>query len=182
MIPDFMSEKLIISFEEYLDTVEKLALEINNNFKPTVLVGIMRGAAPIIDILSRILKLPTAYIVIQSYFGEGMEDKQGELVFARDISSIAKEEDFKKVLLVDDLSDTGLTLNKSIEWLKKYQPIKNQIQEIKTACLWKKKSSKFLPDFCPIKLDNDPWIVQPTEHYEEISINEVIEKQRRARD
>ena len=31
MIPDFMSEKLIISFEEYLDTVEKLALEINNN-------------------------------------------------------------------------------------------------------------------------------------------------------
>ena len=182
MIPDFMSEKLIISFEEYLDTVEKLALEINNNFKPTVLVGIMRGAAPIIDILSRILKLPTAYIVIQSYSGEGMEDKQGELVFARDISSIAKEEDFKKVLLVDDLSDTGLTLNKSIEWLKNYQPIKNQIQEIKTACLWKKKSSKFMPDFCPIKLDNDPWIVQPTEHYEEMSINEVIEKQKRARD
>ena len=182
MIPDFMSEKLIISFEEYLDTVEKLALEINNNFKPTVLVGIMRGAAPIIDILSRILKLPTAYIVIQSYSGEGMEDKQGELVFARDISSIAKEEDFKKVLLVDDLSDTGLTLNKSIEWLKNYQPIKKQIQEIKTACLWKKKSSKFMPDFCPIKLDNDPWIVQPTEHYEEMSIDEVIEKQSRARD
>ena len=182
MIPDFMSEKLIISFEEYLDTVEKLALEINNNFKPTVLVGIMRGAAPIIDILSRILKLPTAYIVIQSYSGEGTEDKQGELVFARDISSIAKDEDFKKVLLVDDLSDTGLTLNRSIEWLKKYQPIKNHIQEIKTACLWKKKSSKFIPDFCPIKLDNDPWIVQPTEHYEEMSIDEVIEKQSRARD
>ena len=182
MIPDFMSEKLIISFEEYQDTVEKLALQINNNFKPTVLVGIMRGAAPIIDILSRILKLPTAYIVIQSYSGEGMEDKQGELVFARDISSIAKEEDFKKVLLVDDLSDTGLTLNKSIEWLKNYQQIKNQIQEIKTACLWKKKSSKFMPDFCPIKLDNDPWIVQPTEHYEEMSIDEVIEKQSRARD
>ena len=182
MIPDFMSEKLIISFAEYLDTVEKLALEINNNFKPTVLGGIMRGAAPIIDILSRILKLPTAYIVIQSYSGEGTEDKQGELVFARDISSIAKDEDFKKVLLVDDLSDTGLTLNKSIEWLKKYQPIKNHIQEIKTACLWKKKSSKFIPDFCPIMLDNDPWIVQPTEHYEEMSIDEVIEKQGRARD
>ena len=131
MIPDFMSEKLIISFEEYLDTVEKLALEINNNFKPTVLVGIMRGAAPIIDILSRILKLPTAYIVIQSYSGEGMEDKQGELVFARDISSIAKEEDFKKVLLVDDLSDTGLTLNKSIEWLKNYQPIKIKFKKLK---------------------------------------------------
>ena len=106
----------------------------------------MRGAAPIIDILSRILKLPIAYIVIQSYSGKGIEDKQGELIFARDISSIAKDEDFKRVLLVDDLSDTGLTLNKSIDWLKKYEPIKNKIQEIKTACLWKKKSSTFTPD------------------------------------
>ena len=176
MIPELMSEKLIINFEEYLDTVEKLSVEINNNFKPTVLVGIMRGAAPIIDILSRILKLPTAYIVIQSYSGEGMEDKQGELVFARDISSIAKDQDFKRVLLVDDLSDTGLTLNKSIEWLKKYEPIKNYIKEVKTACLWKKKSSTFEPDFCPIRLDSDPWIVQPTEHYEEFSIEEIVKK------
>ena len=171
-----MEKKLIINFEEYLDTVEKLAIDVNKEFKPTVLVGIMRGAAPIIDILSRIFKLPTAYIVIQSYSGRGLEDKQGDLVFARDISSIAEQKDFEKVLLVDDLSDTGLTMNKSIDWLKKYDPVKNYIKDIKTACLWKKKSSKFNPDFCPIKLDNDPWIVQPTEHYEEMSIKEIIEK------
>ena len=177
-----MEKKLIIKFDEYLETVEKLAVDVNKKFKPTVLVGIMRGAAPIIDILSRILKLPIAYIVIQSYSGKGMEDQQGQLMFAREISSLANNKDFNKVLLIDDLSDTGLTLNKSIEWLKNYQPIKNKIQEIKTACLWKKKSSKFTPDFCPIKLDNDPWIVQPTEHYEEMSIDEVIEKQIRARD
>mgnify|MGYP001410089734 FL=1 len=171
-----MEKKLIINFEEYLETVEKLALDINKEFKPTVLVGIMRGAAPIIDILSRIFKLPTAYIVIQSYSGKGMEDQQGELVFARDISSIAREEDFERVLIVDDLSDTGLTLNKSIDWLKKYPPVKKYIKEIKTACLWKKKSSKFNPDFCPVKLDSDPWIVQPTEHYEELSLEEIIAK------
>ena len=133
-----MEKKLIISFSEYLDTVEKLAIEINKGYNPTVLVGIMRGAAPIIDILSRILKLPTAYIVIQSYSGKGIEDKQGDLIFSREISSIASDKDFKRVLLVDDLSDTGLTLNKSIEWLKKYEPIKNYISEVKTACLWKK--------------------------------------------
>ena len=171
-----MAEKLIISFEDYNKIVEKLAIEIHEKFKPTVLVGIMRGAAPILDILSRILKLPIAYIVIQSYSGDGMEDKQGELMFAREISSLAKEDDFKKVLLIDDLSDTGLTLNKSIEWLKNYQPTKNYIKEIKTACLWKKKSSSFEPDFCPVKLDSDPWIVQPTEHYEELSIEDIIKK------
>jgi len=171
-----MAEKLIISFDDYNKIVEKLAIEINEKFKPTVLVGIMRGAAPILDILSRLLKLPIAYIVIQSYSGDGMEDQQGELIFAREISSLAKEKDYKKVLLIDDLSDTGLTLNKSIEWLKNYEPIKNHIDEIKTACLWKKKSSIFEPDFCPVKLDSDPWIVQPTEHYEELTIEDIIKR------
>tara|TARA_B100000965_G_scaffold403117_1_gene430528 strand:- start:1907 stop:2443 length:537 start_codon:yes stop_codon:yes gene_type:complete len=176
MINKFMADKLIITFEEYTKIVEKLAIQIYKNYKPTVLVGIMRGAAPIIDILSRILKLPIAYIVIQSYSGKGMEDKQGQLMFAREISSLANDKDFNKVLLIDDLSDTGLTLNKSIEWLKGYEPIKNYIKEVKTACLWKKKSSTFEPDYCSVKLNSDPWIVQPTEHYEELSIKEIIEK------
>ncbi len=171
-----MAEKLIISFAEYNKIVEKLAITIHQSYKPTVLVGIMRGAAPIIDILSRVLKLPIAYIVIQSYSGKGMEDKQGELMFARELSSLANDKDFNKVLLIDDLSDTGLTLNKSIEWLKNYGPTKDFIKEVKTACLWKKKSSSFEPDFCPVRLDSDPWIVQPTEHYEELSIEEIIKK------
>ncbi len=176
MIKKFMADKLIVSFEEYTRIVEKLAIQIHNSYQPTVLVGIMRGAAPIIDILSRILKLPIAYIVIQSYSGKGMEDKQGQLMFAREISSLANNEDFNKVLLIDDLSDTGLTLNKSIEWLRNYGPTKNYIREVKTACLWKKKSSTFEPDFCPVKLKSDPWIVQPTEHYEELSIEDIKKK------
>ena len=171
-----MAEKLIITFEQYTKIVEKLAVQIYENYNPTVLVGIMRGAAPILDILSRILKLPIAYIVIQSYSGKGMEDKQGQLMFAREISSLAENRDYKRVLLVDDLSDTGLTLNKSIEWLKNYIPTKDYIEEVKTACLWKKKSSTFEPNFCPVRLTSDPWIVQPTEHYEEMSIEEIIKR------
>ena len=44
-----------------------------------------------------------------------------------------------------------------------------------------KKSSSFEPDFCPVKLDSDPWIVQPTEHYEELSIDKIEEKLNRAK-
>ena len=94
-----MADKLIISFNEYTKIVEQLAIQIHKSYKPTVLVGIMRGAAPIIDILSRIFKLPIAYIVIQSYSGKGQEDQQGELMFAREISSLAKEEDFSLSLI-----------------------------------------------------------------------------------
>jgi len=176
MIRKLMADKLIITFDQYTNIVEKLALEIHKDYNPSVLVGIMRGAAPIIDILSRIFKVPTAYVVIQSYSGDTVQDQQGELIFARDMSAIAKNEDFKKILLVDDLSDTGLTLNKSIDWLRQYDPIKSHIKEIRTACLWKKKSSTFEPDFCPVRLNSDPWIVQPTEHYEELSIKEIIKR------
>ena len=171
-----MNDKLIITYDEYKSAVEKLALEIESSYLPTVLVGIMRGAAPIIDILSRIFKIPTAYVVIQSYSGDTVQNQQGELIFAREMSAIAKNEDFKKILLVDDLSDTGLTLNKSIDWLKNYEPIKNHINEIKTACLWKKKSSSFTPDSCPIFLNNDPWIVQPSEYYDEVDIDILKKK------
>jgi len=104
-----------------------------------------------------------------------VEDEQGEIVFSREMSSIAKNMG-GNILLCDDLSDTGITLNKSVDWLRKYEPIKDKIQEIKTATLWKKKKSTFNPDYCAVKLENNPWIVQPFEVYEEIRIEDIKKK------
>ena len=175
-----MANKLIIDWKEYNQIVEKLAIQIHDSgFKPNLLIGIMRGGAPIIDVLSRVFKLKCAYLAVESYSGENIEDQQGELIFSRELSSTVQEMS-GNILLCDDLSDTGLTLNKSIEWLKDYGPTKKFIKEVKTACLWKKKSSTFEPDFCPVRLDSDPWIVQPTEHYEEIPIEEILKKKNRA--
>ena len=171
-----MSEKMIVSWDEYNKTVEKLAIQIDESgYKPTILVGIMRGAAPMIDVLSRIFKLKCAYLAVESYSGKGVEDEQGDIVFSREMSSIAPNMG-GKILLCDDLSDTGVTLNKSIDWLKKYPPLKGNIKEIKTAVLWKKKDSTFEPDFCAQRLDSNPWIVQPFEHYEEIRVQDLIKK------
>ena len=171
-----MSEKLILSWDEYNKTVEKLAIQIHDSgYKPTILIGIMRGAAPMIDVLSRIFKLKCAYLAVESYSGKGVEDEQGDIVFSREMSSIAPNMG-GKILLCDDLSDTGVTLNKSIDWLKKYPALKGNIKEIKTAVLWKKKDSTFEPDFCAQKLDSNPWIVQPFEHYEEVRVEDLIKK------
>ena len=171
-----MSEKLIVSWEQYHQTVEKLAIQIEESkYKPDILVGIMRGAAPMIDVLSRIFKLKCAYLAVESYSGKGIEDEQGDIVFSREMSSIAPNMG-GRILLCDDLSDTGITFNKSIDWLKKYGPIKDKIEEIKTATLWKKKKSTFEPDYCAVKLPDNPWIVQPFEVYEEIRIEDIIKK------
>ena len=91
------------------------------------------------------------------------------------MSSIAKNMG-GNILLCDDLSDTGITLNKSVDWLKKYEPIKDKIDNIKTATLWKKEKSTFNPDYCAVKLKNNPWIVQPFEVYEEIRIEDIKKK------
>ena len=174
-----MSEKLIVSWEEYNRTVEKLAVQIDDSgYKPTILIGIMRGAAPMIDVLSRIFKLKCAYLAVESYSGKGIEDEQGDIVFSREMSSIAPNMG-GRILLCDDLSDTGITFNKSIDWLKQYGPIKGKIDDIKTATLWKKQKSTFEPDFCAVKLDANPWIVQPFEHYEEIRVKDLIAKHKK---
>ena len=168
-----MAEKLIISWDEYNKTVEELAVKIHSSgFKVNLLIGIMRGGAPIIDVLSRIFKIKCAYLAVESYTGKSIEDNQGDIVFSRELSSTAKNLG-GNILLCDDLSDTGVTLTESIKWLKKYDPIKNNINEIKTAVLWKKADSTFEPDFCAQRLDYNPWIVQPFEKYEEIRIEDL---------
>ena len=171
-----MAEKLIIDWKQYNLIVEKLAIQIHESgYRPDLLIGIARGGLPITDVLSRIFKLKCAYIAVESYSGKGIEDQQGELVFSREMSSTVQ--DMKgNILLCDDLSDTGVTLNKSIQWLNDYDPLKGNIKDIKTAVLWKKKDSTFEPDFCAQKLDSNPWIVQPFERYEEIRIEELIKK------
>ena len=174
-----MTNRLTIDWKEYNLIVEKLAIKIHESgFRPTMLIGIMRGGAPIIDVLSRIFKLKCAYLAVESYSGTGVEDQQGKLVFSREMSSTVQNMG-GRLLLCDDLSDTGITLNKSIDWLKKYPPIKDNIESIKTAVLWKKAASSFEPDFCAERLKNNPWIVQPFEKYEEVRIDDLLIKHKK---
>ena len=39
-----------------------------------------------------------------------------------------------------------------------------------------KKKSTFNPDFCAVKLESNPWIIQPFEIYEEIRIDQIKKK------
>src|SRR5210317_1278505 len=168
-----MANKLIIDWKQYNLIVEKLAVKIHESgFKPTMLIGIMRGGAPIIDVLSRIFKIKCAYLAVESYSGDEIENQQGDIIFSRELSSTAHKLG-GNILLCDDLSDTGVTLNKSIDWIKNYRQIRDNIKEIKTAVLWKKSHSTFEPDYCAQRLQDNPWIVQPFEKYEEIRIEDL---------
>ena len=60
-----MADKLIIDWKEYNLIVEKLAIQIHQSgFKPDMLIGIMRGGAPIIDVLSRVFTVSYTHLTL----------------------------------------------------------------------------------------------------------------------
>jgi hypothetical protein len=72
---------------------------------------------------------------------------------------------------VDDLADSGRTLRKCVKWLEHYEGF--FIEDLRTATLWTKGLSTFTPDYYVEFLPNDPWIHQPFEKYETMSILEI---------
>jgi hypoxanthine phosphoribosyltransferase len=99
---------------------------------------------------------------------------QGHLDIARYITT-PKGEIAGRVLLVDDLADSGHTLNAVIDMLKNnYAPI----TELRSAVIWTKGVSSFAPDFSVEFLPTNPWIHQPFEAYDTMRPVHLLEKWR----
>ena len=123
------------------------------------------------DILSRIFDKPLAIMSTSSYRADA-GTTQGVLDIARFITT-PKGEIAGKVLLVDDLADTGHTLNAVILQLKNnYAPI----TELRSAVIWTKGVSSFQPDYSVETLPTNPWIHQPFESYDSLSPIELLAK------
>jgi len=94
------------------------------------------------DILSRIFKVKCGYLGVESYSsaGEGkVSDVQNELTFARDLSTTSKVYG-ENVLVTDDLIDTGVTLEKTLSWLKNYKDFANKKITLNLQFFIKKKN------------------------------------------
>ena len=117
---------------------------------------------------SRVLKAPLAVISVASY-PDG-QTRQEKIVFSRDLTS-ARPLRRESILLVDDLTESGETLEKTWHWLCEWYGL--DPTEVKTATLWHKAWSKFTPDFYAEFVDLDPqtgtrpWIEQPQELFSE---------------
>jgi hypoxanthine phosphoribosyltransferase len=97
---------------------------------------------------------------------------QGDLDIARYITT-PKGEIAGKVLLVDDLADSGHTLKAVIGLLKNnYAPI----TELRSAVIWTKELSTFTPDYSVEYLPTNPWIHQPFEGYDSMRPAQLLEK------
>src|SRR6202012_650141 len=134
---------LYVSYDEYHNRIEKLAIKVyQSGWQFDTILCLARGGLRPGDVLSRIFDKPLAVMSTSSYRADA-GTVQGHLDIARYITT-PKGEIAGKVLLVDDLADSGHTLHAVVEMLKKsYAPI----TELRSAVIGTKALSTFTSDY-----------------------------------
>ena len=153
---------LYVTWDQYHKLTEKLARQIHESgWQFNQLICIARGGLRVGDVLSRIFDLPLAILSTSSYT-EKAGTVRGELIIA-DQMTMASGRLGDRVLLVDDLVDSGVTLEAVTRTLPQRYP---QVTALRTAVLWYKACSVFKPDYYVEYLPDNPWIHQPFEAYD----------------
>ena len=163
---------LYVSYDEYHNLIEKLALKVyQSGWEFDTILCLARGGMRPGDVLSRIFSKPLAIMSTSSYRAqEGT--LQGNLDIARYITT-PQGEIAGRVLLVDDLADTGHTLQEVVKLLKtQYAPI----TELRSAVIWTKGVSTFECDYSVEFLPTNPWIHQPFEGYDSMRPLQLLDK------
>jgi len=160
---------LYVSWSDYHRTIERLTARVDaSGWRFNQIVCIARGGLRVGDVMSRLFRLPLAIIFTSSYTAEG-GTVRGELTVSEHMAMTTAELG-DRVLLVDDLVDSGVTL----DVVKRYIETRHaEVKEIRTAVLWYKACSRFRPDFHAEYLADSPWIHQPFEPYDLMTAEEL---------
>ena len=163
---------LNITWSEYHHKIETLAVKVyQSNWQFNQIVCLAKGGLRVGDIFCRLYDKPLAVLSTASYGGEDNRDR-GEIKFSQHLSHIGTLGD--RILLVDDLVDSGVSLAESLKWLQNNYGKK--IVDVRTAVIWYKSSSVKVPDYYIDYLADNPWIKQPFEKYERMKIGKFADE------
>jgi uncharacterized protein len=155
---------LWVSWDDYNRAVVGLARMLHeSDWKFDQVLCLARGGLRPGDIFSRIFDVPLAILSTSSY-REDAGMTQGSLDIAKHIT-MTKGTLGGKVLLLDDLVDSGVTLEKVQGHLKENFPA---VTEVRSAVIWCKACSAVRPDYYFQYLPTNPWIHQPFEEYDSL--------------
>lgn len=164
-----MPGQLRIDWNEYHRLIERLARIVHESgYQFDQALCLARGGLRVGDVFSRLFKVPLAILSTSSY-REAAGTRQGELDIANSITSTAGPL-AGRILLIDDLADSGMTLKRVQDHLKKNFPA---VTEVRSAVLWTKSCSVIRPDYCVEFLPDSPWIHQPFEIYDDITPDQL---------
>ncbi len=156
---DFSIRK--VSWNEIEGWIELLRKSVtDSNYKPDALIGVTRGGLiPVVLLSDKLDAMRVLTITVRHWPvpGKMMEEAQVTQDFEEDLSG-------KKVLLVEDIADTGKSFKVAIEHIKR----KNKPAEIKTAALqYASDTSSYRPDYYAEKFEKKTgdgkriWVTYP---------------------
>ena len=118
---DKTSKEILFSKETIQKRVCELASQISKDYdgRELIIIGVLRGAFIFMADLIREITIPCKvdFARLASY-GIGSESS-GKVVMTKDIETSIKDKD---ILIVEDILDTGLTMQYFVEWLKERNP------------------------------------------------------------
>jgi len=146
------------SWDEIYDMLLDLADMIKrDDFSPDVIVGISRGGWPPARVMSDLLgNIELANIRVEFY--RGVAETESEPVITQPLSMPVES---KRVLIMDDVADTGKSLK-----LVKEHVLRQNAKEIKIATIYYKPWSIVVPDYY-VRVTNR-WIIFPWERKETV--------------
>ena len=148
---DESSKEILFSRVEIQKRVQEIAGQISKDYAGSelIVIGILKGAFIFMADLVREISIPCKvdFARVASY-GAGAESS-GRVVMTKDIETSIKGKD---ILLVEDIVDTGLTLQYLAGWLKERNPNSLKI----CAFLDKRKRRKvsFEADYVGFTIDD----------------------------
>ena len=144
-----MNISTLISQNEIQKRVAELAKTINMDYgdNEVVLISILKGSFIFAADLCRHLTFPLTidFVRLQSYNGI---QSTGDVKLLSDLPDIKGE----RILVVEDIVDTGLTLKKFVTLLQKQKPL-----DVKVCCLLDKACNRQVQvkvDYSAFKIDN----------------------------
>jgi hypoxanthine phosphoribosyltransferase len=155
---------LWVSWDDYHRAIEGLARMVHDSgWQFDQVLCLARGGLRPGDIFSRIFDVPLAILSTSSY-REDVGRVQGTLDIAKHIT-MTKGSLSGRVLLLDDLVDSGVTLENVQVHLRENFPA---VTEVRSAVIWCKACSSVRPDYFLEYLATNPWIHQPFEEYDSL--------------
>ena len=169
-------DKLFIQADELLSDSFKLAWKVyESGYRPNYIIGVWRGGAPIgiaVQEFLDVLGVPSDHIAIRTSHYKGIGERNNK-VEVHGLNYIIKQvESEDSLLIVDDVHDTGISIQKII--LDLQTACKKNTPEIKVATPYfkpNKNQTNRQPDF--YLHETEKWLVFPHE-LEGLSIEEII--------
>jgi hypothetical protein len=146
------------SWDEIYEMLLSLAEKIQRDgFCPDVIVGICRGGWPPARVMSDLLGNPKLANITVEFYVDVAETKSKPVL----TQPVSVPVDGKRVLILDDVADTGKTLNLVKEYL-----LSRGAEQVKIGTIYYKPWSIVKPDY--YERETRQWVVFPWERKETV--------------